>query len=301
VHDTLVGFSRGMFSNWLWHKPLQVVVDAGEGLHLALGSRVHAPTHLLITHGHSDHVLGLPGFIAARRFAMGAHNRPLHILYPAGSPAIELVRGSLARLWPRAAFAVNWIPVEAGDEHPLDKGRSIRAFAAAHPAMERALGYLVLDERRRLKPAFANLPEAEIRQRAIAGERDAMMEPYRHILLAHTGDSMPLAPELFERADLLVHDATFLDAADRRADIHATTGEAIRVGKAAGVRHLVLQHVSVRYPRDGLLGVLRDQVALEGYRGSCWWLDDGELRNVHEGCSNPTVSASTGLDNLGPA
>ena len=34
------GFSRGMYSNWLWHRPLQLLVDAGEGLQIALGANV---------------------------------------------------------------------------------------------------------------------------------------------------------------------------------------------------------------------------------------------------------------------
>ena len=66
MQDTLRGYSRGLYSNWLWHKPLQLLIDAGEGLQLALGSNVFSPSMLAITHGHSDHVLGLPGFIAAR-------------------------------------------------------------------------------------------------------------------------------------------------------------------------------------------------------------------------------------------
>ena len=77
----LVGYSRGMYSNWLWHRPLQLLIDAGEGLQLALGPNVYAPSVLALTHGHSDHVLGLPGFVAARRFGKGAQDKPLVIVH----------------------------------------------------------------------------------------------------------------------------------------------------------------------------------------------------------------------------
>ena len=99
MQETLRGFSRGMYANWLWHKPLQLLVDAGEGLQIALGSNVFSPSVLAITHGHSDHVLGLPGLVAARRFGKGAVDKPLTIVFPEGSVgdfpcADELARDS---------------------------------------------------------------------------------------------------------------------------------------------------------------------------------------------------------------
>ncbi|MBI2835742.1 MAG: MBL fold metallo-hydrolase [Acidobacteria bacterium] len=277
MREVLNGFSRAMYSNWLWHKPLQLVVDAGEGLQLGLGRHVVAPTHLLMTHGHSDHVLGLPGFIAARRFSLGAPDKPLTVIFPEGSPAIDLLHASLDRLWPSEKFPVTWIAAAPDAELPLAKNRFIRAFATRHPSRERALGFLVLESRRRLKPEFAACSESELRQRATSGGRAAMTEEYRHILFAHTGDTMPLAPDLFRRADLLVHDATFLQREDRRADLHATTSEAITVARDAGVRRLVLHHVSVRYDRGSLRSRLRAQVQELGFGGECWLLDDSDV------------------------
>ena len=107
-----------------------------------------------------------------------------------------------------------------------------------------------------------------------------MMETARHIVFAHSGDAMAVAAEDVRGADLLVHDATFLDAADRREPIHATTEEALDVARGAGVRELVLQHLSIRYDRASALRVLRDQVAASGYAGRVWLLDDGAWANL---------------------
>jgi ribonuclease Z len=270
----LVGYSRGMYSNWIWHRPLQLLVDAGEGLQLALGSSVYAPSVLAITHGHSDHVLGLPGLVAARRFGKGAQDKPLAVLYPEASRGVAAVRSLLDAAYAGVSFPIRWTPIGPGATFALGKGRELEAFAVDHTAAEPALGYKVVESRRRLKPEFAGWPPADIEERARAGRRDEMMDAVRHIVFAHSGDAMPLPPALVQGADLLVHDATFLEPADRREPIHASTEEALAVALQAGVRALVLYHLSIRYDRSSAIGVLRAQVAASGFAGQVWLLDD---------------------------
>jgi ribonuclease Z len=272
--EGLTGFSRGLFSNWLWHRPLHLLVDAGEGLQLALGCSVFAPRILALTHGHSDHVLGLPGFVGARRFGKGATDKPLTILHPSGSRGVQAVRDLLAAAYPGVGFPVTWVGLDPGGRHPLGPSRVLEAFTVRHTPGEPALGYRIVETRRRLKAAFAGLPRPEIEARARRGERDAMMEDVRHILFAHSGDAMPVDPDEVRGADLLVHDATFLHEPDRRAPIHATTQEALDVARAAGVRQVVLHHLSVRYPRPQALTTLRQQVTASGFEGRAWLLDD---------------------------
>jgi len=273
----IAGFSRAMFSNWCWHEPFQLVIDAGEGLQLALGQKIWAPEVVALTHGHSDHVLGLPGFIASRRFAKGAQEKPLTVVFPEGNSGAHAIRDLMARMWSSEQFPVAWLPLRAGGEFRLARTRVLRAFPTSHGGSDPTLGYAVLEERRRLKPEYAGLAEGEVRSLVREGGRDALMEGYRHVRFAHTGDAMPIDPALVSGADLLVHDATFLDAEDRKWEIHATTTEALEVGRAAGVACLVLHHLSIRYDRTQALPALRQQVASSGFAGECWLLDEGRL------------------------
>jgi ribonuclease Z len=277
VNDLIRGFSRGMYSNWLWHRPLQLIVDAGEGLQLALGSSVFAPDIVAITHGHSDHVLGLPGFLAARRFGKGAVDKPVTVLYPAGSRGVEAVREWLGRAYAGVEFPAVWTPATEGMSVPCGRTRSLEAFSVTHTDAEPALGYRVVETRRRLRAEFADLPRTQIEALAREGQRDRLTEEVRHIVFAHTGDAMPVPAQEVAGADLLVHDATFLVEADRKHPIHATTEEALATSRDAGVARLVLQHLSIRYERRSALEVLRAQVAAFGFTGRCWLLDDGVL------------------------
>ena len=276
MRDGLRGFSRGMFSNWFWHRPLQLLVDAGEGLQLALGTSVFAPSVLAITHGHSDHVLGLPGLVAARKFGKGATDKPLTVIFPEGSKGVQAVRELLGTAYSGVVFPLTWVAATAGTSVPLGKERWLEAMTVRHTTNEPALGYRVIETRRRLKPEFASMSQAEIEAKARAGRREELLEDTSHIVFAHTGDAMPIDPALVRHADLLVHDAKFLAEPDRREPIHATTEEALAVAREAAVKTLVLYHLSIRYDRASAIPALRAQVAASGFQGDCWLLDEGE-------------------------
>jgi ribonuclease Z len=193
---------------------------------------------------------------------------------------VQAARDLLGTAYAGVVFPVTWIPVTPGTSVPLGKGRSLEAFAVRHVPNEPALGYRVVETKRRLKPEHAAMGQAEIEAAARDGRREALLETVNHVRFAHSGDAMPIDPALVTDADLLVHDATFLEEADRKYPIHATTEEALAVGRAANVKTLVLYHLSIRYDRATALPALRAQVAASGFNGDCWLLDEGEFTNL---------------------
>jgi ribonuclease Z len=280
MRDTLEGFSRALYSNWLWHRPLQLLVDAGEGVHLAMRANIFAADTVAITHGHSDHVLGLAGLAGARRFGKGSTSKPWTVLYPEGSLGVAATRDLIAGLWRCVEFPITWIPLKAGGTHRLSQHRVIEAFTVQHVATEPAFGYRVVETRKRLKRELAEMPQKEVEQLSRTRGRDAVMEQHVHVVFAHSGDAMPVDVALVRHADLLVHDATFLGADERREPIHATTEEVLALAHEAGVAALVLNHLSVRYDRAAAVPRIREQVAASGFSGACWLLDEAEFINL---------------------
>jgi ribonuclease Z len=280
MRDTLEGFSRALYSNWLWHRPLQLLVDAGEGVHLAMRANIFAADTVAITHGHSDHILGLAGLAGARRFGKGSTSKPWTVLYPEGSIGVAATRDLIAGMWRGVEFPITWVPLKSGGTHRLSQHRVIEAFAVQHVATEPAFGYRVVETRKRLKRELAEMPQKEVEQLSRARGRDAVMEQHGHVVFAHSGDAMPIDVALIRGADLLVHDATFLAAEERREPIHATTEEVLALAHEAGVAALVLNHLSVRYDRGTAVPRIREQLAASGFSGACWLLDEAEFINL---------------------
>jgi ribonuclease Z len=75
--------------------------------------------------------------------------------------------------------------------------------------------------------------------------------------IVYTGDTGPSEKivKLAEGADLLIHEATFEDELKERAleDKHSTPSIAAETAKKAGVKRLVLTHISARYKDTSLL------------------------------------------------
>ena len=95
-----------------------------------------------------------------------------------------------------------------------------------------------------------------------------MKEDVSHVLFAFSGDTGPgLDLTLFQNADVLFHESTFLDPADREGLFHAALTEVFDLATQANVRHLVLYHFSQRYAATEILHAVETQRATTGFRG----------------------------------
>ena len=242
------------------------LVDCGEGTQrqiLRAGTGFRRLSHVLLTHAHLDHVLGLAGLIAT----LGLLDLHGELSICGGGETIDLVERYLLALWPQrtAPVPVRFVRLQSGpvlDEH----GFPISCFPVRHRGTQ-SLGFR-FDElpRRHLQPerlAALDVPDGPLRGRLAAGEPVTLSDGRRiapeDVLgpaapgasLAVVGDAEEIETliEPVRGADALVIEATFLarDAALAAERGHLTASQAGRLAAAAGVGSLYLTHISGRY------------------------------------------------------
>jgi ribonuclease Z len=258
---------RGVSSIAVVREGETFLFDCGEGTQrqmmrygVAFGLR-----DIFFSHMHIDHMLGVVGLM--RTMALQGREEPLRVWGPIGST--KVLRRAEALGADRVAFPVEYRELSPG-EAVRRTGYAIVAFAANHLRAP-SLGFALVEDLRlgRFNPEIARelgIPEGPLwgrLHRGIAVTLDDGREvdpaqlvgptrPGRKVVI--TGDTRPCdaTVDAAAGADVLVHEATFAtEEAQRAAETgHSTAREAAEVAARAGVRRLLLTHISARYSRD---------------------------------------------------
>jgi ribonuclease Z len=221
------------------------------------------------THGHLDHVLGIPGLFSTLRPRTSADVMTIH-----ASPAtLEIVVRMLAGLWGegRAPIPLELVPLATGQV--MDEGEfTIACFPVRHRNTD-SFGFSFESRaRRHLRPdrlAALGVPDGPVRKELAEGRPATLAdgrtidpegvlgppEQRRKLVIGGDAETTEGLAELVRGADLLVIEATFLDrdAAIARDYGHLTAGEAAALAAMCDVKQLVLTHISGRYTDEDLL------------------------------------------------
>ncbi len=235
--------------------------DPGEGTQrqmTSFGVSASAITHVLITHFHGDHCLGLASLIQRISLDQVAHTIQVH--YPAsGEEYFQRLRWASiyhdqAKLLPK--------PIEAsGVIYESDR---IQLSAEQLDHTVDCFGYRIEEKDEwNLDPAKLRklgLQGPELGRLKVSGSIEVEGVTYRLEELAsrRPGQSMAFvmdtrvceaAANLARGVDLLLCESTFLESEGREAEEygHLTAGQAAKIASTAGVKQLALSHFSQRY------------------------------------------------------
>jgi ribonuclease Z len=247
------------------------LIDCGEGAQRQLmraGVGFRGLAHVLLTHAHLDHVLGLAGLLAT--FALFRVDGTIEII--GSDETLAFVRRYLAdTIGPERESAYRLRAISPGPVL-VREGWRLDAFAVAHRGTA-SLGYRFQDELRHplISERLDALGVPAGPERALLAQgRSVVLADGRHIepemvhgapavgtALAVIGDTEEIAAliEPVRGADALVIEATFLerDATLARARGHLTAAAAARLARDAEVHELLLTHISGRYSPEEIL------------------------------------------------
>ncbi|QKW27464.1 ribonuclease Z [Streptomyces seoulensis] len=234
-----------------------ILFDPGEGTQrqmLRAGVAAHDLNRICVTHFHGDHSLGLAGVIQRVNLDRVPHEITAH--YPrSGQRFYDRLRHATAY---RETVALTEAPVDADGPLAVTPSYTLEARRLSHPVESYGYRLTEPDGRRMLPERLAahgiQGPDVGRIQRdgALGGvPLEAVSEVRRGQRFAFVMDTRlcPGVHALAEGCDLLVIESTFLDEDEALAEEHGhlTAGQAARVARDAGVRHLVLTHFSQRY------------------------------------------------------
>ncbi len=266
LQDQLRGFSRALFSTWLYHRRFNILFDAGEGVASTLLNRVFGIRRVFLSHGHADHIAGLINLINIRNLGAGDQTASLQIYYPSDNKLIEYVIDYLKRTQKDLSFNLEWLPIEADQKIVLDDQKSkifMRTFRTRHSQRQLSLGYNIIEVRRRLKPEFTGLPQREINEMIWAKGKEQVAEEFEKIIFSYGGDSRPIDPAQVAESLFLCHECTYMHHEDdeRNFQQHSYLEEVLVMAAAAKVENLLLFHTSLRYNLDEIRQQLDEGIA----------------------------------------
>lgn len=208
---TIDGYSRAAVQTYWRIAELKIGFDLG-----AQPWDFMALPRYFITHSHLDHIAALPSYVARRR--MMKMDAPTIYLPDYATATVEQMLRVVSRL-DRGRLPCELVSVRAGEEIELSRELVVTTAAMKHSIP--ALGYIVWERRKKLKPEFAHMTGDQIRDLRLSGTE--VTHEIRVPLVAYTGDTSPAGlddcPDMY-RAKILITEMTFVAPEHRKEKIH---------------------------------------------------------------------------------
>ena len=264
---------RGLSAQIVSHNEYRFLVDCGEGTQrqiLQSGIGFKRLTRVLLTHGHLDHILGLGGLLST--FLRWEAIDELEVF--GGRATLERVRDLLYGVVLRGnqpPMPLKMTEIKPGTFFDADDF-TVTAFPVTHRGPD-CLGYVFEGKARRPflaeKADALGVPFGPDRSKLVAGEAITLADGKRIapedvlgpleagtklVLVGDAGRTDDIL-EVARDADALVIESTYLDEeADMAKQFsHLTARMGAELAVKAGVKKLILTHLSRRYREKDVL------------------------------------------------
>ena len=268
---------RGLSSLVVKHDEFRFMVDCGEGTQrqiLKSGVGFKRLNHILLTHGHLDHILGLAGMLSTFMRWEAIEEVNIYGTRHTMDRVSDLINGVVLR-GTKPPMPLNLLEIKPGLIFQ-SKHFAIQAFPVDHRGSS-SLGYRFIEKSHR--PFLSEVAEAlgvpngPCRRDLVQGQsiiledarvikpEDVLGEERPGVNLVIVGDvgKPEKLREHVAAADVMVIEATYLEEDTEMAETfgHSTAADVARLAAETGVGKLILTHVSRRYRDDDILAEAR--------------------------------------------
>ncbi|HEL2122200.1 TPA: ribonuclease Z [Streptococcus suis] len=243
--------------------------DCGEGTQnqiLETTIRPRKVAKIFITHLHGDHIFGLPGFLSSRSFQSSDEQTDIDIYGPVGIRSFVLA--SLKVSGTRLPYRIHFHEFDVDTVGQVLETDKFTVFAEKLDHTIPCVGYRVIQkdlegtlDAEALRaadvpfgPLFGKIKNGqnvtlEDGTEIIASDYISPPRPGKVVTILGDTRKCHASVRLAVNADVLVHEATYGKGDEKiaRKHGHSTNMEAAQVAKDAGVKQLLLNHISPRF------------------------------------------------------
>ena len=259
---------RGLSAHMLMHRHYRFLIDCGEGTQrqiLKSGLGFKRLDRILLTHSHLDHILGLGGLVSTLTRWESLESLEIY----GGKSTIRRVKDLIDKVvlrGNRTQADLRFVTVKDGDVLVEDDKFKLTAFDVEHRGPD-CLGYLFEEKvRRPFLPEKADelgVPNGPERRVLVQGDSltladGRVIDPEmvlgdviagtKYVHIGDVGKTTGLE-DICRNADALTIEATYTeeDAEMALQFGHMTAARSAQFAKDAGVKTLLLNHISRRY------------------------------------------------------
>jgi ribonuclease Z len=259
---------------YFYYKKDTLLFDCGEGTQKRLmkaGISFMDVSKIFITHWHADHFAGLIPLLQT----MNLEKRKSELTI-FGPEASKFVQGILNLGYFGVRFPVKAVdvPFEGKEITKVyeTKVYEVLSIPVLHTVPSVAFAFKEKDvwriDEKKLKELGLRrgkwLKELKEKGEVIYNGKKIKIEDVaslqKGLKVVYSGDTKPCENlvELAKDADLLIHDATFLEEDEDMQKYHSSVKDAAKIAKKANVKRLILTHISRRYQKEDVERLVKE-------------------------------------------